>query len=117
MAFSLFTFLTANRVRDCIRIYCYRFTKLPADATICRRFKWSIAQTKNDMSGQGPESGRCFVIPCSCIKNSSKVEAEAFARKLLIDPDAHCCRPCFYQVSCSIVLFFVSYSNYLFRFL
>ena len=106
MAFSLFTFLTANRVRDCIRIYCNRFTKLPADATIYRRFKWSIAQTKNDMSGQGPEFGRCFVIPCSCIKNSSKVEAKAFARKLLIDPEADCCRPCFYKVSCSIVLFF-----------
>ena len=91
MAFSLFTFLTANRVRDCIRIYCNRFTKLPAYATICSRFKWSIAQTKNDMSGQGPESGRCFVIPCSCIKNSSKVEAKAFARKLLIDPEEQDC--------------------------
>ena len=56
MAFSLFTFLTANSVRDRIRIYCNRFFKLPADDTTCRHFKWSIAQTKNDMSGQGPES-------------------------------------------------------------
>ena len=31
------------------------------------------------------------MISCSCIKNSSKVEAKAFARKLLIDPEEQDC--------------------------
>ena len=72
VAFSIFTLLTGTRVKDCIRIFCNKFFKLPADETTPRRFKFTVDQTKIGMSWTVPEAGRTHLLPCSCLRLLSK---------------------------------------------
>ena len=90
VAFTCFSLFTGLRVVDSGRMLCNEVHKLPPDATTPRRFKFTIPVTRNDISGDGPIEGRTFVLPCSCIRNLSKIQAKSFSKALRIDLNCRC---------------------------
>ena len=90
VAFTCFSLFTGLRVVDSGRMLCNELHKLPSDATTPRRLKFTIPVTKNDISGDGLIEGRTFVLPCSCIRNLSKIQAKSFSKALRIDLKCRC---------------------------
>ena len=117
VAFSCFSLFTGLRVIDSGRMLCNQLHKLPPDATTPRRFKFSIPVTKNDIAGDGPIEGRTFVLPCSCMRNSTKLQAKTFSKALRVDLFCRCPLPCCFQVKIFLNYFPVlSFSNFYFVF-
>ena len=78
-----------------------------------RHFSFLLDWTKNNMRGVGPDSGRSFMLPCSCMRIMSKSQCVTSARNLSSNPDRPCISACVFQVS---ILYAIS-DNYFFKFI
>ena len=62
-----FMCFTGMRLADVDFAKSKNFTVVQADKECTRRVVAVLANTKNDMSGEGPVAGPTFVLPCICI--------------------------------------------------
>ena len=53
-------------IEDIHRIYCDRMTKVASVNADPGHLQVILEQTKNDIMGTGPSSGRTYKLPCLC---------------------------------------------------
>ena len=105
---SINAIFTSLRSEDQHRMSNKSVVKVMRTGTDCRHLKIYLSQTKNDITGTGPASGRTFLIPCLCDQDDGTGKHLEFRKALKKDPTGRCTDPCPYQVLFSHVRDFIS---------
>ena len=92
-----FTCFTGMRVEDIHNAKSTNFTFNAADQTNPRRLVAVLDQTKNDKKGNGPASGRTFMLPCLCMP-TDPANRKKWCKTLLANPEAPCLDPCPFNI-------------------
>ena len=86
---------TAMRVEDMHSMESHLLVSYPMSKITPRGFKCILQKNKSDITGQGPEEGRSYFLPCICLENLDEdKDKQKFIRQLKKYPFMECITPC-----------------------
>ena len=90
VAVTVLTIFTSMRIEDVTGIFCDNVDKVAFVSGVPRHLKFILEQTKNDIQGLGPISGRTFLLPCLCSTSQSVRDNLRFSKLCRAEPFVVC---------------------------
>ena len=90
VAVTVLTIFTSMRIEDVNCVFCDNISKVASVTDVPRHLKFILDQTKNDIQGLGPVSGRTFLLPCTCSTSQSIRDNLRFTKLCRADPFVIC---------------------------